>query len=131
MAYLKAQIIFAFAIVRLLKIVIGRARPLHGADFEFFSLNADKNSFPSGHAADAFVSGVFLYYLLRDSKYTRYRFLPLIFAYLIGISRIVTQAHYPLDVLVGMFIGISGAYFFIARLPGKPVPIQGHNITNH
>ena len=116
LAYLKAQFIVSFAVVRLLKIVLGRARPGHGADFTFFSLNSRYNAFPSGHAADAFVSGVFLYYLLRQSKCTNYRFLPLIYAFLIAVSRVFVNAHYPSDVAAGMGIGILGAWFFVSRL---------------
>jgi len=116
LAYLKAQLIVSFAVVRILKIVLGRARPGHGADFTFFSLNSRYNSFPSGHATDAFVSGVFLYYLLRQSKYTNYRFLPLIYAFMIAVSRVCVSAHYPSDVAAGMAIGILGAWFFVSRL---------------
>lgn len=120
LAYLKAQLIVSFAVVRFLKIVLGRARPGHGTEFTFFSLNSSYNSFPSGHAADAWVSGVFLYYLLRDSKYTHYRFLPLIYAFLIAVSRVFVSAHYPSDVAAGMFIGILGAWFFVSRLSDDP-----------
>ena len=122
LAYLKAQLIVSFAVVRILKIVLGRARPGHGADFTFFSLNSRYNAFPSGHAADAFISGVFLYYLLRQSKYTNYRFLPLIYAFLIAVSRVFVSAHYPSDVAAGMFIGILGAWFFVSRLPDTDTP---------
>ena len=113
--YLKAQLIFSFAVVRILKIVLGRARPGHGAEFTFFSLNSRFNGFPSGHSADAFVSGVFLYFLLKHSKYAGYRFLPLICAFLIAVSRVLVSAHYPSDVVGGMFIGILGAGFFLSR----------------
>ena len=116
LAYLKAQLIVSFAVVRILKIVLGRARPGHGTEFTLFSLNSSYNSLPSGHAADAFVSGVFLYYLLRQSKYTNYRFLPLIYAFLIAVSRVFVSAHYPSDVSAGMAIGILGAWFFVSRL---------------
>ena len=121
-AYLKAQLIVSFAAVRFLKIVLGRARPGHGNEFTFFSLNSRYNSMPSGHAADAFVSGVFLYCLLRQSKYTHYRFLPLIYAFLIAISRVFVSAHYPSDVAAGMAIGILGAWVFVSRIsnPFKP-----------
>ena len=40
LAYLKAQLIVSFAAVRFLKIVLGRARPGHGAEFTLFSLNS-------------------------------------------------------------------------------------------
>ena len=119
LAYLKAQLIFSFAVVRILKILLGRARPGHGTDFTFFSLNSRYNAFPSGHSADAFVSGVFLYYLIRQSKYANCRFLPLIYAFLIAVSRVFVSAHYPSDVAAGMFIGILGAWFFVSRLPDK------------
>jgi len=120
LAYLKVQLIFSFAAVRFLKIVLGRARPGHGADFTFFSLNSRYNAFPSGHSADAFVSGVFLYYLLKQSKYAGCRFLPLIYAFFIAISRVFVSAHYPSDVAGGMAIGIMGAWFFISRLRDSP-----------
>jgi len=117
LAYLKAQLIFSFAAVRFLKIVLGRARPGHGTEFTLFSLNSRYNSLPSGHAADAFVSGMFLYYLLKQSKYAGCRLLPLIYAFFIAVSRVFVSAHYPSDVAAGMFIGILGAWFFVSRLP--------------
>ena len=133
LAYLKAQLIFSFAAVRFLKIVLGRARPGHGTEFTLFSLNSSYNSLPSGHAADAFVSGVFLYLLLKQTKYTHYRFLPLIFAFLIAVSRVFVSAHYPSDVAAGMAIGILGAWFFVSRLPNQDKPKitnYKHQITN-
>ena len=121
LAYLKAQLIVSFAVVRILKILFGRARPGHGTDFTFFSLDSNYNAFPSGHSADAFVSGVFLYYLLKQSKYAGYRFVPLIYAFCIAASRVIVSAHYPSDVAGGMAIGIMGAWFFISRLK-EPAP---------
>ena len=118
-SYLKAQLIFSFALVRILKIVLGRARPGHGAEFTFFSLNSRYNGFPSGHSADAFVSGVFFYFLLKHSSYAGYRFLPLIYAFLIAVSRVFVSAHYPSDVAVGMIIGILGAWVFVYRLSNE------------
>jgi undecaprenyl-diphosphatase len=115
-AYVAAQLIFALALVRILKIVLGRARPEHGSEFTFFSFSFRYNSFPSGHSADAFVSGVFLYYLLKHSRYSACRYLPLIYAFLIAISRVFISSHYPSDVVAGMMIGILGAWFFILRL---------------
>jgi len=116
LAYFKAQLIVSFAAVRFLKIVLGRARPGDGTEFTLFSLNSRFNSFPSGHATDAFVSGLFLYYLLKRSKYADWRFLPLIYAFCIGVSRVLVSAHYPSDVAGGMAIGIMGAWFFLYRL---------------
>jgi undecaprenyl-diphosphatase len=119
-AYLLTQLVFSLGVVRLLKIVLGRARPGHGSEFTFFSTHFRYNSFPSGHSADAFVSGVFLYYLLKYSKYTGCRFLPLIYAFLIALSRVFISSHYPSDVAAGMAIGILGAWFVISRMPERP-----------
>jgi membrane-associated phospholipid phosphatase len=122
LAYLKAQLVFASALVRILKIILGRARPGHGAEFTFFSFDFRYNSFPSGHSADAFVSGVFMYYLLKSSKYFACRFLPLIYAFLIAASRVFISSHYPSDVAAGMMIGILGAWYFISRTESQPHP---------
>ena len=115
LAYIKAQLVFSLVVVRLLKVFLGRARPGYGSGFTFFETSFKYNAFPSGHSADAFVSGVFLYYLLKQSQYTGYRFLPLIFAFLIALSRVFVSSHYPSDVAAGMTIGILGAWFFLSR----------------
>jgi membrane-associated phospholipid phosphatase len=114
-AYVKTQMIFSFGVVRCMKILFGRARPKYGGEFTFFSLDSHYNSFPSGHSADAFVSGVFLYYLLKYSKYSKYRLLPLVYALLIAFSRVMVSAHYLSDAVAGMAIGILGAYFFLSK----------------
>jgi membrane-associated phospholipid phosphatase len=115
LAYLKAQLVFSLVVVRILKVFFGRVRPGHGSGFTFFGMSGNYNAFPSGHSADAFVSGVFLYYLLKQTKYARFRFLPLIYAFLIALSRVFVSAHFPSDVVAGMTIGILGAWFFISR----------------
>jgi undecaprenyl-diphosphatase len=115
LAYILTQLVFSLMVVRLLKIVFGRARPGWGSEFTFFATGFKYNAFPSGHSADAFVSGVFLFYLLNQSKYAGYRFLPLIYASMIAISRVFVSSHYPSDVAAGMAIGILGAWFSISR----------------
>lgn len=115
LAYLKAQLVFALVVVRLLKVFLGRARPGYGSEFTFFETSFKYNAFPSGHSADAFVSGIFLFYLLKQTKYAGCRFLPLIYAFLIAISRVFVSSHYPSDVAAGVTIGILGAWFFISR----------------
>jgi undecaprenyl-diphosphatase len=119
-AYLKAQVILSFVLIRVLKIFFGRLRPKYGSAFTFFSLDFTKNSFPSGHATDAFVSGVFLFYLLKHSRYSTFRFLPLIYAAIIALSRIACYAHFPSDVMIGIALGVFGSCYFIARLSFQP-----------
>ena len=120
LAYIKTQLIFSVVVVRLLKIVIGRPRPGKGFEYKFLATSYSHNAFPSGHSADALVSGVFLFYLLNQSNYANYRFLPLIYAFLIAASRVFVSSHYPSDVAGGMAIGILGAWVFISRLPEQP-----------
>lgn len=115
LAYLKAQLVFSLIAVRLLKVFLGRARPGYGSEFTFFETSFKYNAFPSGHSADAFVSGVFLFFLLKQTRYAGSRFLPLIYAFLIAISRVFVSSHYPSDVAAGMTIGILGAWFFIPK----------------
>ena len=114
-AYLKAQLVFSLIAVRLLKVFLGRARPGYGSEFTFFETSFKYNAFPSGHSADAFVSGVFLFFLLKQTRYAGSRFLPLIYAFLIAISRVFVSSHYPSDVAAGMAIGILGAWLFISK----------------
>ncbi len=119
-AYIKAQIILSIILIRVLKIFFGRFRPLYGSEFTFFSLDFTRNSFPSGHATDAFISGVFIFYLLKYSKYSKYRFLPLIYAGIIALSRLAGYAHFASDVVAGMAIGVFGAIYFLERLSVQP-----------
>lgn len=115
MAYLKAQVIFSFALVRILKIGFGRARPANGSDFTWFTLDSDYNSFPSGHAADVFTGAVILYLLIARSRWRQWRYLPLLYAGLVAFARIFGGAHHTADVVAGAAIGIGGALFFSNR----------------
>lgn len=63
-------------------------------------------SFPSDHASIAFTISTIIY--LHNPKTGLFLF-PI--AFLIAISRVYVGVHYPLDVLIGMFIGIILAYF--------------------
>lgn len=118
--YIMAQAIFSIAVVRCMKIVFGRARPEHGAEFTFFSFDSQYNSFPSGHAVDAFVSGLFLFHILRNSKYSKLSFLPLVYASLIALLRVTDGAHHPSDIVAGIAIGTLGAYLILSRRPDRP-----------
>lgn len=91
-----------------LKIVIARPRPYtnEGSVFQQIwivmgqHMESDK-SFPSGHTTAAFAAMVPVF-LLGNKKIS---WTALIFAVLMGISRIYLAVHYPSDVLGGIIVG--------------------------
>ncbi len=65
-------------------------------------------SFPSSHAVNNFALATFLGYY-----YRRWAWAYLLYASLMGFSRIVVGVHYPLDVAAGAFFGIACALLLI------------------
>lgn len=67
-------------------------------------------SFVSGHATNSVANTLFVYLLLKKHfKYVGFFFLwPLLFAY----SRIYLGVHYPIDILMGMLLGLLIGYMF-------------------
>ena len=63
---------------------------------------SDKFSLPSGHTAAAFLMATVIFQF-----YPAVSPLAFIWASCVGLSRIVLRVHFPLDVLVGMALGIS------------------------
>ncbi|MFW5500010.1 MULTISPECIES: phosphatase PAP2 family protein [unclassified Maridesulfovibrio] len=94
-----------------LKWFFGRCRPpMFFEDgsygFTWFSGKYLQNSFPSGHTLRIFSLATAITLLFPRKKY-----LPVILAVLVGISRVVVGKHYPSDVIFGCFIGISCAFW--------------------
>lgn len=89
-------------VVQIIKNYFDRERPARKIeDIQILGPKLQFSSFPSGHTMSAFALAVILS--------ERYPFLSLflyLIAFLVGISRIYVGAHYPLDVLVGCFLGI-------------------------
>jgi len=80
-------------------------------DFHSLVTPSDQFSFPSGHTSAAFlvttITGFFIPVLL----------LPLLlWATLVGFSRVVLGVHFPTDTLVGMALGISVAVYSLNQL---------------
>jgi membrane-associated phospholipid phosphatase len=103
------------------KHIFGRARPGVGGSidpylFSPFSWPAAYAGLPSGHATTALSVLVAV-----GTLWPRARTVLWIYALLIMASRVVVQAHYPSDVLVGALVGAIGAmmvrrYFALRRL---------------
>jgi membrane-associated phospholipid phosphatase len=81
---------------------IGPGRGVHHA-WEFWAgISSKLWSMPSSHTAYAFAMAVFL-----ASLYPRLRAVVFSLAAVVGLSRVLTHAHYPTDVLVGAAMGLA------------------------
>lgn len=94
----------------LFKPLVKRLRPSHVEAFQSWihipNGAGGQYGFCSSHAANAFALAM-CYFLLTRNKYIS---IPLfIWAAIVSFSRIYLGVHYPLDVITGAFVGISGA----------------------
>lgn len=96
----------------LLKNTIKRDRPCDAIEkFEAFIVPSDKFSFPSGHAAAAF-----LFVTLLVHFYPAYLLAGYCFAVLVGLSRVLLGVHYPSDIMAGALLGWSCAQLVLVLL---------------
>jgi membrane-associated phospholipid phosphatase len=89
-----------------LKLIFHRQRPDHPV-----IKGVTGYSFPSGHSLSAFVfSSILLYIIWNASLKTPLKwilsFFLIVFAIMVGISRIVLKVHYPTDVIASFCVGI-------------------------
>lgn len=85
----------------IIKRTIKRARPFNTIPgMKFLIAPPDEFSFPSGHTAAAFLMAILLSHF-----YPAVQVPALIWALLIGFSRIYLGVHYPTDVAVGAVLG--------------------------
>ena len=105
----------------LLKYIAGVSRPKYffneGYDrINLFNFEHKVNSFPSGHTQAAFTLAILLIIYIN-----RFTLIILIFAILMGISRIFMSMHFPSDLLFGAYIGsltplLIFEYFFKEKI---------------
>ena len=90
----------------IIKNIVRRERPFLSIE-ELSALVAHPKSysFPSGHTASAFSAMTSLFFTKK-----KYAPIGLIFAFLMGFSRIYVGVHYPSDVLVGAIVGTLSAF---------------------
>lgn len=94
----------------LLKNTIRRNRPAQALQgFESSHKASDKFSFPSGHAAAAFVFATLIavYYPLFAAPV-------FLLAAMIGASRVLLGVHFPSDILAGALLGFGSAMMVIS-----------------
>lgn len=110
-------LILANVVVYSLKFLVAEPRPfLTLANVDLLVHAEETYSFPSGHAtssfAAAFVIGSKYKLNLKGRNYSL--LCPLmIFAVIVGFSRVYIGVHYPYDVIVGAIIGILSGYFVL------------------
>lgn len=111
----------------ILKPNVARARPYADAAGQFSewwhcvgAATESDFSFPSGHATATTAAMTALFLSFRR----RYSFPALIFAGLMGVSRLYLMVHYPTDVLAGALVGAlcAVAAFFALRAVWKRLP---------
>jgi len=86
------------------KLLFGRVRPGGGdlaGTFQFLSLQPG-NSFPSGHATTAFAFAAVLAH-----AYPRWRWAGYVGAFLVALSRLYLNKHFPADALAGALLGAT------------------------
>jgi membrane-associated phospholipid phosphatase len=108
------------------KMALGRPRPrlLYREEvsaFQFFEVDSDFLSMPSGHATTALTVGVALALL-----FPKYRGWFLLLASVMACGRVLALSHYVSDALVGALLGAWGAYLvFLWLRPGEEARVGG------
>lgn len=111
--YILLSIVFACGLTKVLKVLIGRARPIFADPmlFNMFSDIKEFQSMPSGHTAVGFAALVMLGMLFPRIKWATWTL-----AILIGVSRVYVGVHWVSDVILGAFVGMLCADFAKALL---------------
>lgn len=98
-------LILAGIIAACLKLTFHSPRPFTVLDHvRQLTVPSEPNSFPSGHTASTLSIITVLVWKLREHKIVAA--LLVVFAVLVGFSRIYCGVHYPFDVLVGAIVGV-------------------------
>ncbi len=91
-----------------LKAIFNAPRPIGSEGVRtIYEGTATGSSFPSGHSQ---LGGGLFYFLFKNSKQQLLKAICLVIAFLIPISRLYLGVHFPVDVVVGLALGIMMVY---------------------
>ena len=110
LCYVTAQVLIAALLCRVVKIAVGRPRPMTGGPFVPFSFGWGYQSFPSGHTGEIMGSVVPLIWRFGGPSSV---VMPLAFGLLIAavaFSRLYLSMHHPTDILGGLVFGSLSGY---------------------
>jgi undecaprenyl-diphosphatase len=125
---LEAELLAAGIVTPLLKMAFGRSRPIQNeGSHSFHPLDKNFDSFPSGHATNAFafataVAGHYDGWIVPTIVYT--------IASGVAVSRVNDRVHFGSDVVAGALIGHAVAKGILARHTGKHVAWQAMPIID-
>lgn len=91
-----------------LKAIFNAPRPIGSEGIRtIYEGTATGSSFPSGHSQ---LGGGLFWFLFKNSKEKVLKTIFLIIAFLIPVSRLYLGVHFPVDVVVGLALGVSMVY---------------------
>ena len=106
-------LVFDLLVVGLIKIIFRRQRPNYNKGDMFLTVSVDKYSFPSGHTTRAVLMATFIINHIDITVNSSFATLLILWAMLIGISRIALGRHHISDVLFGALIGYLQFKFLV------------------
>jgi undecaprenyl-diphosphatase len=109
---------FSDQFTNLIKNSTGRLRPINDPEIKDFLrtlIRPQSNSFMSGHATTSTFFSVFVVLLLKDKF--KYIYLILFFPLIFSYSRLYLGVHFPIDVSVGIIVGVlfANVYFSLFK----------------
>ncbi len=96
------SVVISWVISQMVKDLFFTVRPFKINGFPPLTItNPNDNSFPSGHAASAFALAAAVFIINK-----KLGILMFILAVFVGLGRVLSNVHYPIDVLGGAVLGI-------------------------